>query len=91
MCIRDRSNLERTVSVPPHRLDVGRPPKIVVVMLESLGASRVGAYGTPFDPTPNLDRIAREGWFFEHFYVPVSYTPLRAHETVLEFLCRLLT
>ena len=71
---RDPLNFERTVSVQPHRLDVDRPPNIVVVMLESLGASRVGAYGTPFDPTPNLDRIAREGWFFEHFYVPVTGT-----------------
>ncbi|HEX5678971.1 MAG TPA: sulfatase-like hydrolase/transferase [Alcanivorax sp.] len=71
---REPLNFERTVSVQPHRLDVDRPPNIVVVMLESLGASRVGAYGTPFDPTPNLDRIAREGWFFEHFYVPVTGT-----------------
>ncbi|MCU5787339.1 LTA synthase family protein [Alloalcanivorax marinus] len=67
-------NYRRHVTVQPHRLDTDRPPNIVVVMLESLGASRVGAYGTPFDPTPNLDRIAEGGWFFEHFYVPVTGT-----------------
>jgi len=71
---REPLNFDRTVSVQPHRLDYDQPPNIVVVMLESLGASRVGAYGTPFDPTPNLDRIAQEGWFFEHFYVPVTGT-----------------
>ncbi|EKF75064.1 phosphoglycerol transferase [Alcanivorax hongdengensis A-11-3] len=67
-------NFDRLVSVQPHRLSYDRPPNIVVVMLESLGASRVGAYGTPYNPTPNLDALADKGWFFEHFYVPVTGT-----------------
>ncbi|MDH0292744.1 LTA synthase family protein [Pseudomonas sp. GD04087] len=52
----------------------GRQPNVIFVMLESLGTSAVGAYGNPLKPTPNLDRIAREGWFFRHFYVPVTGT-----------------
>lgn len=51
-----------------------RRPNVVFVMLESLGTSAVGAYGNPLNPTPNLDRISREGWFFRHFYVPVTGT-----------------
>lgn len=51
-----------------------RPPNIVFVMLESLGASRVSAYGNPLKTTPVLDDIAENGWFYEHFYVPVSGT-----------------
>jgi phosphoglycerol transferase MdoB-like AlkP superfamily enzyme len=47
---------------------------VIFVMLESLGASRVGAYGNPLRPTPNLDAIAADGWFFRHFYVPVVST-----------------
>lgn len=43
-------------------------------MLESLGTSAVGAYGNPLNPTPNLDRLAKESWFFRHFYVPVTGT-----------------
>ena len=43
-------------------------------MMESLGASRLGAWGNPLNPTPNLDRIAHEGWRFSHFYVPVTGT-----------------
>ncbi|WP_315810182.1 LTA synthase family protein [Pseudomonas sp. C9-3] len=58
----------------PTALAAGRQPNVVFVMLESLGTSAVGAYGNPLDPTPNLDRIAREGWFFRHFYVPVTGT-----------------
>lgn len=50
------------------------PPNIVIVMLESLGASRVSAYGNPLKTTPTLEHIAENGWFFKHFYVPVSGT-----------------
>lgn len=52
----------------------GRVPNVVFVMLESLGASRVSAYGLPLKTTPNLDRLASEGWFFEQFYIPVTGT-----------------
>ena len=65
---------ERLVPPQVHALETDRPPNVVFIMLESLGASRVGAYGTPFDPTPNLDQIARDGWMFRHFYVPVTGT-----------------
>ncbi|OUR88421.1 hypothetical protein A9Q81_24090 [Gammaproteobacteria bacterium 42_54_T18] len=54
------------------RLD--KQPNIIMVMLESLGASRLGVYGHPLKPSPNLDQIANEGWFFPNFYVPVSGT-----------------
>ncbi len=67
-------NFDRRVEIQPHKLDTSQPPNVVFVMLESLGASRVGAYGTPFDPTPNLDSIAEQGWFFPNFYVPVTGT-----------------
>jgi len=56
-------------------VEVGqRPPNIVFVMLESLGASRLGAFGNPLQPTPVLDRMARDGWFMPTFFVPVSGT-----------------
>ena len=71
---REDLNFDRIVDVQSHKLDYDQPPNVVFVMLESLGASRVGAYGTPFNPTPNLDQIADEGWFFKHFYVPVTGT-----------------
>lgn len=51
-----------------------RPPNVIFIMLESLGASRLGIYGNPLQPTPVMDQIARSGWFFKNFYVPVSGT-----------------
>lgn len=66
--------LNRTVPVQPHRLDTAQRPNVVFIMLESLGTTAVGAYGNPIKPTPNLDRMASESWFFRHFYVPVTGT-----------------
>jgi phosphoglycerol transferase MdoB-like AlkP superfamily enzyme len=58
----------------PHRLSLERPPNVVMIMLESLGASSVSMFGNPLDTTPHLQKIADEGWFFERFYVPVTGT-----------------
>lgn len=66
--------LNRSVSVQPHRLATSQRPNVVFIMLESLGTTAMGAYGNPINPTPNLDRMASESWFFRHFYVPVTGT-----------------
>ena len=51
-----------------------RSPNIIFIMLESLGASRLGIYGNPLNSSPVLDSIGRNGWLFKNFYVPVSGT-----------------
>lgn len=72
----DSETLEFTRTQQPqaYKLPSGRQPNVIFVMLESLGTSAVGAYGNPLNPTPNLDRLAKESWFFRHFYVPVTGT-----------------
>ncbi|NWC49279.1 LTA synthase family protein [Pseudomonas edaphica] len=67
-------NFIREQGVQPYKLAGERPPNVVFVMLESLGTSAVGAYGNPLNPTPNLDKLATQSWFFKHFYVPVTGT-----------------
>ncbi|WP_407316234.1 LTA synthase family protein [Pseudomonas sp. nanlin1] len=68
-------NFTRQQAPQAYRLAPGeRPPNVVLVMLESLGTSAVGAYGNPLNPTPNLDQLASQSWFFRHFYVPVTGT-----------------
>ncbi|GAB7529948.1 alkaline phosphatase family protein [Pseudomonas sp. 3A(2025)] len=64
----------REQAIQPYRLATDRPLNVIFVMLESLGTSAVGAYGNPLNPTPNLDALARQSWFFKHFYVPVTGT-----------------
>ena len=41
------------------------------------------------DPTKNTEIIKKKGWEYVEFK-SVSYTHLRAHETVLDLVCRLL-
>ena len=67
-------SFSREQGVQPYKLAGERPPNVVFVMLESLGTSAVGAYGNPLNPTPNLDKLATQSWFFKHFYVPVTGT-----------------
>ncbi|MDQ7075174.1 MAG: LTA synthase family protein [Gammaproteobacteria bacterium] len=51
-----------------------KQPNIVYVLVESLGANQLGLFGNTLNATPNLDRLAREGLFFDRFYVPVGGT-----------------
>ncbi|KPX84166.1 Sulfatase family protein [Pseudomonas amygdali pv. mori] len=67
-------SFKRHQPVQPYRVRSERPTNVMFVMLESLGTSAVGAYGNPLNPTPNLDHLATQSWFFKHFYVPVTGT-----------------
>ncbi|MFU7157022.1 LTA synthase family protein [Pseudomonas aeruginosa] len=67
-------NFSRTQGPQPYAAAGSQRPNVVFVMLESLGTTAVGAYGNPLNPTPNIDRLAQQSWFFKHFYVPVSGT-----------------
>lgn len=58
----------------PARGQVEGSPNVVVVLLESFVHYKVGAFGNPLDPTPNFDRLSREGMFFKRFYTPSTGT-----------------
>jgi len=49
-------------------------PNVVVVILESFAFYKTGILGNPLDPTPNFDRIARDGLLFRRYYSPSSGT-----------------
>jgi arylsulfatase A-like enzyme len=46
-----------------------RPPNIVFILADDLGANDLGAYGRKEHRTPNLDRLAAEGLRFTSAYV----------------------
>ena len=56
------------------RAGVTRPPNVVFIHLESLGANRTGLFGNPTGATPHIDQAGREGLFFPNFMVPSSGT-----------------
>jgi arylsulfatase A len=45
-----------------------RPPNVVIVFVDDLGYGDLGCFGSKI-PTPNIDRMAREGVRFTDFYV----------------------
>ena len=63
------------IDVPVH------PKNIVIILEESLGARFVKSLGGR-DLTPNLDALARDGWWFEHMYATGTRS-VRGIEAVL--------
>lgn len=54
-------------------------PNVIVILVDDMGIGDVGAYGPSAVPTPNIDRLAKEGLQINQFYsaAPVS-SPARA-------------
>ncbi|MBL8137000.1 MAG: sulfatase-like hydrolase/transferase [Acidobacteria bacterium] len=48
-------------AAPPAAVPPAAPRHLVLVTIDTLRADRLGVYGATTVPTPNLDRIAREG------------------------------
>jgi len=59
--------------------DSSEPPNFLVVVFDDLGYGDVGAYGSSFIQTPNMDALAAEGARFTRFYANApSCSPNRA-------------
>ncbi len=54
-----------------------RPPNILLLMADDLGASEVGCYGNRKVKTPHIDRLAAEGVRFETCYATPLCSPTR--------------
>jgi arylsulfatase A-like enzyme len=52
-------------------------PNIVYILADDMGYSDIGAFGGEI-PTPNLDRLARNGMLMTNFYAGMSCAPTRA-------------
>ena len=51
-----------------------RPPNIVFFLVDDLGWSDVGCYGSTFHETPHIDQLAKEGMRFDNAYSCLLYT-----------------
>jgi arylsulfatase A len=45
-------------------------PNVIYIMADDLGYGELGCYGQTKIPTPNIDRLAKEGVKFTRFYAP---------------------
>ncbi len=53
----------------PSPAQAARLPNIVVIFIDDMGYADIGPFGAKAYPTPNLDRLAKEGRRFTDFYV----------------------
>ncbi|OJU16460.1 MAG: hypothetical protein BGN95_05615 [Sphingomonas sp. 66-10] len=63
------------------RAKFGRPPNIVMILMDDVGWSDLGAFGGGIavgSPTPNLDRLAASGLRLTSAYSQPSCTPTRS-------------
>jgi arylsulfatase A-like enzyme len=58
--------------------DSGRRPNIVLIMTDDQGWGDVTAHGNDQLKTPNMDLLARQGAWFDRFYVSPVCAPTRA-------------
>lgn len=49
-------------------------PNIVFIILETFAGFKVGALGNRMNPSPNFDRLAKDGILFTRFYTPMENT-----------------
>jgi phosphoglycerol transferase MdoB-like AlkP superfamily enzyme len=63
-----REELSFARSVRP-MAGVAHRPNVVIVLMESFGANKAGAFGNPLNPTPHFDAVARDSLFFTSFFV----------------------
>lgn len=52
-------------------------PNIIVMLVDDLGFSDLGPFGSEI-PTPNIDRIAGDGWVFTNYRTAPMCSPARA-------------
>jgi arylsulfatase A-like enzyme len=56
------------------RQRAGAGPSVLVLMVDTLRADRLGCYGAAPSPSPTIDRLAREGRLFEQAISQSSWT-----------------
>ena len=62
---------EKTSNIGPF---IKRPKNVVMITVESLSASYLGAYGNNENLTPQLDKLAEEGFKFERLFATGTRT-----------------
>lgn len=59
--------------------DTGRPPNLLIILIDDLGYGDLASYGHPIVKTPNIDQLAAEGVKFTQYYAPAPLcSPSRA-------------
>jgi arylsulfatase A-like enzyme len=57
-----------TVHAAAAKTGAAAPPHIIVILADDMGIGDLGCYGGRQEPTPRIDRLAREGTRFTQYY-----------------------
>ena len=57
--------------------DDKKPPNVILIMADDMGAETVGCYGNKYNKTPNLDAMASDGILFKNCISQPLCTPSR--------------
>ena len=61
-----------------HEPRVNSRPNVLLILTDDQAYGDLSMMGNPVSETPHLDQLAREGVFFDHFYVSPVCAPTRA-------------
>jgi phosphoglycerol transferase MdoB-like AlkP superfamily enzyme len=61
------------------------PPNIVLVIMESMSAAKMGRFGNPDNLTPFLDSIAQQGYSFDNIYSAGTHTFNGIYSTLFSY------
>jgi arylsulfatase A-like enzyme len=65
---------DRGESVGPFERGPGAPPNVIIYLVDTLRADRLGCYGHDLPVSPRIDAFASEGVLFEHVVAQSSWT-----------------
>lgn len=77
MNTRNKVSFFALTSVISLNVTVAQRPNIIVIMADDMGFSDLGCFGSEI-PTPNLDKLAKDGVRFSQFYNTARCCPTRA-------------
>ena len=81
--------LAMILSPTAHAADPQRPPNIVFLLADDLGYGDLHCMGHPYSQTPAIDRLAKDGTLFKHFYAAgATCGPSRAGLMTSQFPAR---
>jgi len=63
----------------PRCVYAAEKPNIIIILADDLGWADVGCYGSTFNETPHIDRMAHEGMRFTQAYAGPVCSPTRAN------------
>ncbi|WP_200331691.1 arylsulfatase [Leucobacter sp. L43] len=68
---------QSTPAWSPGRVAPGTAPNVIVMLVDDLGFSDLGPFGSEI-PTPNIDRVSDRGWVFSNYRTAPMCSPARA-------------